>query len=294
MIIGALALAGFPGTSGFFSKDEILVFAAHRGGFYWIFTIGGYIGALLTAFYAFRIVFRVFWGEPVPEARELEQGHLAHAEPENPLSGEQEDTDVGFPGPEHHIAERDRPMWLAMAVLGFLSIFGGALQIPGLDDVIDNFLRRIVPRLAACTSSSRRSPPTGRGWPSAGRSPSIGIAAAYLRLRRPTGHVGCADPALRPDPHASWSTSGTSTSSTTRSIYRPVIAIGRFANDVVERVVVQGIVAAAVDAVRGRRGGRARRPVRLRARLRAAADRRLRRPRPLLPDREQLMAGGGA
>ncbi len=44
MIIGALALAGFPGTSGFFSKDEILVFAAHRGGFYWIFTIGGYIG----------------------------------------------------------------------------------------------------------------------------------------------------------------------------------------------------------------------------------------------------------
>ena len=77
----------------------------------------------------------------MPEARELEQGHLAHAEPENPLSGEQEDTDVGFPGPEHHIAERDRPMWLAMAVLAFLSIFGGALQIPGLDDVIDKFLR---------------------------------------------------------------------------------------------------------------------------------------------------------
>ena len=54
----------------------------------------------------------------MPEARELEQGHLAHAEPENPLSGEKEDTDVGFPGPEHHIAERDWPMWLAMSVLG--------------------------------------------------------------------------------------------------------------------------------------------------------------------------------
>ena len=49
MIVGALALAAFPGTSGFFSKDEILVFAAQRGGFYWIFTIGGYVGALLTA-----------------------------------------------------------------------------------------------------------------------------------------------------------------------------------------------------------------------------------------------------
>ena len=63
-----------------------------------IFTIGGYIGALLTAFYAFRIGFRVVFGEPVEEARELEQGHIHHAEPENPATGEKEDTDVGFPG----------------------------------------------------------------------------------------------------------------------------------------------------------------------------------------------------
>src|SRR3954467_12276644 len=130
MIVGALALAAFPLTSGFFSKDEILVFAAQRGGMYWIFTIGGYFGALLTGFYAFRIIFRVFWGEPVPEARELEQGHLAHAPPENPLTGEEEDTDVGFPGEEHHIAERDWPMWLAMSILGFLSITGGFIEIP--------------------------------------------------------------------------------------------------------------------------------------------------------------------
>src|ERR671923_860877 len=50
MIVGALALAAFPGTSGFFSKDEILAFAAARGGLYWVFVIGGYVGALLTAF----------------------------------------------------------------------------------------------------------------------------------------------------------------------------------------------------------------------------------------------------
>ena len=66
LICGALALAGFPGTSGFFSKDEILSFAATRGGMYWIFAIGGYIGAIMTAFYSFRIVFRVVYGEPVP------------------------------------------------------------------------------------------------------------------------------------------------------------------------------------------------------------------------------------
>src|SRR4051812_7826285 len=179
MIVGALALAAFPGTSGFFSKDEILVFAAQRGGFYWIFTIGGYLAAMLTAVYAFRIVFRVFWGEPVPEARELEQGHLAHAEPANPMTGEKEDTDVGFPGPEHHIAERDRPMWLAMAALGFLSIVGGALQIPGLDHVIETFLR------GSFLSSTLYDavPSTGADWEGlavGGTVAIVGIAAAYL------------------------------------------------------------------------------------------------------------------
>ena len=57
--------------------------------------------------YTWRMIFRAFWGDPCPEARELEEGHLHHAEaPFNPGNGEIEDTDVGFPGPEHHIAER--------------------------------------------------------------------------------------------------------------------------------------------------------------------------------------------
>ena len=65
--LGGLALAGFPGMSGYFSKDEILGFAAERGGCYWIFAIGTYVAAFLTAFYAFRIGFRVF-------ARRAERG----------------------------------------------------------------------------------------------------------------------------------------------------------------------------------------------------------------------------
>ena len=65
---------------------------------YWIFAIGGYVGALLTAFYSFRIGFRVVAGEPCEEAAELEDGHMYHAPPANPHTGEPEDTDVGFPG----------------------------------------------------------------------------------------------------------------------------------------------------------------------------------------------------
>src|SRR6478609_6719251 len=103
MLCGGLALAAFPGTSGFFSKDEILAYAEARGGMYVIFTVFGYLGALLTAVYSFRLVFRVLHGEPCDEARELiETGHVAHEAPKNPATGEPEDTDVGFPGPEHH------------------------------------------------------------------------------------------------------------------------------------------------------------------------------------------------
>jgi NADH-quinone oxidoreductase subunit L len=139
-LCGALALAAFPLTSGFFSKDEILAFTIDRGGWFWILAIAGYLGAALTAFYAFRMVFRVFWGPPVEEARELEQGQIAHHPPANPATGEPEDTDVGFPAEEHHIAERDWPMRAAMGPLAILALLAGAVQVPGVDDVIENFL----------------------------------------------------------------------------------------------------------------------------------------------------------
>ena len=68
-LIGALALAAFPLMSGFFSKDEILAYTINRGGGYVVLGVFGYLAALLTAFYSFRMVFRVFFGEPVAEAR---------------------------------------------------------------------------------------------------------------------------------------------------------------------------------------------------------------------------------
>jgi NADH-quinone oxidoreductase subunit L len=138
--IGALALAAFPFTSGFFSKDAILAFDWDRGGGYRIITVLGFVGALVTALYAFRMVFRVFFGEPVPEARELEEGHVHHTEPHNPSTGEPEDTDVGFPGPDHAIAERSWPMKAAMSVLAVLSLLGGIVLVPGVTTTLEEFL----------------------------------------------------------------------------------------------------------------------------------------------------------
>ena len=140
-IIGGLALSGLPPFSGWLSKDDIIAFVNHRGGAFVILGIAAYIGALMTGVYTFRMIFRAFLGDPVPEAVELEHGHLHHAEvPTNPMTGEEEDTDVGFPGPGHFIAEREWPMKIAMSTLAVLALIGGVLQIPGIDDAITKFL----------------------------------------------------------------------------------------------------------------------------------------------------------
>jgi NADH-quinone oxidoreductase subunit L len=140
-MVGGLALSGLPPFSGWLSKDDILGYLDHRGHGFEVLGWVGYVGALLTAIYTFRMIFRAFFGEPVKEARELEQGHLAHAEvPTNPLTGEEEDTDVGFPGPLHFIAEREWPMKIAMSILAVLALVAGAVQIPGVDDEVTKFL----------------------------------------------------------------------------------------------------------------------------------------------------------
>jgi NADH-quinone oxidoreductase subunit L len=140
-VIGGLALSGIPPFSGFFSKDEILLVTGERGGWHWALYVIGYISAFLTAIYTFRMIFRAFYGDPVAEAKELEAGHLHHAEhPSNPANGEEEDTGVGFPGPHHAIAERSLPMKVSMSLLALGAIGAGLIQIPEVDDVVTKFL----------------------------------------------------------------------------------------------------------------------------------------------------------
>ena len=108
---------------------------------YEIFTVLGYFGALLTAVYTFRLIFRVLPGKPCPEAQELiDTGHVHHAHPFNPATGEEEDSDVGFPGADHHIAEQSGPMRIAMGVLTYLALYASLVQVPGVDQTITKFL----------------------------------------------------------------------------------------------------------------------------------------------------------
>jgi NADH-quinone oxidoreductase subunit L len=249
-LIGGLALSGVPPFSGFFSKDEILLVTAERGGWHWALYVIGYIGALFTALYTFRMIFRAFHGEPVTEARELMAGHQHHADvPTNPATGEQEDTDVGFPGPAHTIAESAWPMRVAMGTLALGAIGLGLLQIPRTDFVIDHFLAPTFTGAAGYTIHEH----TAKLALGLSLGTLLGLAGIALAYRIWV---------LRP---------GTSAAAQSRFgllytlfsnkwyfdeiidglIVRPAAAAGRFAASTVERVVIDATIVGGATALVG-------------------------------------------
>jgi NADH-quinone oxidoreductase subunit L len=67
-LVGALALIGFPGSAGFFSKDALIeaVRESHwhgQGAIYWIAYLSVLLGVFVTALYTFRMIFLVFHGQ---------------------------------------------------------------------------------------------------------------------------------------------------------------------------------------------------------------------------------------
>ncbi len=75
MTIGAAGLAGVPFLAGFFSKDEILAAAFHGHRVMWAILL---LGAFLTAFYTFRLLFLAFFGAP---RMSQETAHHVHESP---------------------------------------------------------------------------------------------------------------------------------------------------------------------------------------------------------------------
>jgi NADH-quinone oxidoreductase subunit L len=116
-VIGALALAGLPPLSGFFSKDAIIASALEAGTYGQILFVAGLVGAFLTALYTFRMVFMVFGGNPSPYVREHFHAHPGEA----PFS-----------------------MMAPVGVLALLALVGGWLQIAGLWHPLTDFLDPIV------------------------------------------------------------------------------------------------------------------------------------------------------
>jgi NADH-quinone oxidoreductase subunit L len=110
-IIATLAISGIPPFAGFFSKDEILAHAFNQHPFIWGL---GVIGALMTTFYMFRLVFLTFFGK--------------------------------FRGNEHqrsHLHESPLVMTVPLMILAVLSTIGGFIGIP---EVLhgNNFLKEFL------------------------------------------------------------------------------------------------------------------------------------------------------
>lgn len=97
-LIGCIAIAGIPPFSGFFSKDAILLAAYVKSPVLYVIALGG---ALLTAFYMFRLLFITFSGN---------------------FRGTEEQ--------KHHIHESPAPMTIPLIILAILSIVGGLIGIP--------------------------------------------------------------------------------------------------------------------------------------------------------------------
>jgi NADH-quinone oxidoreductase subunit L len=97
-LIGCLAIAGVPGLSGFFSKDEILssTFEANK-----IMYVVGLLTALMTAFYMFRLYYMTFQGK---------------------FRGTHEQ--------EHHLHESPGAITFPLIVLAILAVFAGYVGLP--------------------------------------------------------------------------------------------------------------------------------------------------------------------
>ena len=115
MLVGTVAIAGFPPLAGFFSKDEILwrtFSSGHR-----LLWLVGAVAAGMTSFYMFRMLILTFYGKPRMS-----------------------------PEVEHHVHESPGSMTGPLQVLAIGSIVAGWLGIP-------HVIGHISGRCAACVGA---------------------------------------------------------------------------------------------------------------------------------------------
>ncbi|MFD8378819.1 NADH-quinone oxidoreductase subunit L [Streptomyces sp. NPDC059679] len=152
--LGYLAIIGFPGLSGFWSKDKIIEAAFAKGGTEgWILGGAALLGAAITAYYMTRVMLLTFFGEKRWEPDEQ--------------------------GNEPHPHESPKSMTIPMIVLAFGSVFAG-----GLFSLNDAFLKWLEP----VTSHSHGDSPLSAATVTAGTMVVllIGVAIAWVQYgRRP-------------------------------------------------------------------------------------------------------------
>ncbi|UCD63741.1 MAG: NADH-quinone oxidoreductase subunit L [Candidatus Zixiibacteriota bacterium] len=157
MLIATLAIAGIPGFSGFFSKDEILwkAFSSQYG--HPVFWVLGFITAGLTAFYMFRLIYLTFYGKERMDEKT-----------------------------RSHIHESPKSMTAPLVVLAVLSLFGGVVGIPHIFGVTNYFEHWMEPVMTGAGPAVQAHVPaasagnTGLEWGLMLASVALVLGSIYL------------------------------------------------------------------------------------------------------------------
>ena len=132
MFVATLAITGIPFFAGFFSKDEILWQAWKYSPYLWAI---GFITALMTAFYMFRLIYLTFWSPSRVASHEV----------------------------EHHIHESPQSMTVPLVILAFFSITAGYVGVSPSLGGSNRFEKFLEPVFANKIEAAETSPATEEG-----------------------------------------------------------------------------------------------------------------------------------
>jgi NADH-quinone oxidoreductase subunit L len=166
-LVGALAIAGAPFLSGFWSKDEILHSAWGSSSEVWggqVIYIIGLITAFLTAFYMFRLIFVTFYGKSRVE-----------------------------PDVESHLHESPAVMWIPLVILAVPSaLIGLLLGLGGHESRFHHFTENVFS--AASHVVDIHGEAGGNVWLFMGISTIVGLAGIAFAWARYKDRVPSAEP----------------------------------------------------------------------------------------------------
>ncbi|MDP4131866.1 MAG: NADH-quinone oxidoreductase subunit L [Bacteroidota bacterium] len=208
-LLACLAIAGVPPFSGFFSKDEILAAAYEKNPLYYII---GVAGAMMTAFYMFRLYATTFLGRF-----------------------------RGTADQEHHLHESPAPITFPLIVLAILAVLGGFLGIPEIFAKNAHLLGHFLQPVFAGRESGAAGHPVGVSteWMLMGVSAGLVIIMVIFAWMRFSRKPELGEPAG----FGKWLANKWYVDELYQTIIvRPLNAFADFLNKVVEKNIIDGMV----------------------------------------------------
>jgi len=206
-LMGCLAISGIPPFSGFFSKDEILTAAYARNPVYFVI---GLAGAMITAFYMFRLYATTFQG-----------------------------VFRGSSDQQHHLHESPSAMTIPLIVLAILATVGGFIGIPEVMIPHANLLEHFLDPVLATGVRQTSEIPASTEWMLMGLSTVLALAMVLFALSRFSKKPELSEPIG----FGKWMRDKFYVDEIYDAlIVKPLNALGRFFDRVVENELIDGLV----------------------------------------------------